>query len=253
MDRKHNKNLRIHDKIFTTPDEVHQSLFQQWRNIASAAIEKNGYCTVALSGGNTPQKLFRNLRESLKNDFWENTGIFMVDERFVPENHPDSNQKMIRENLLGQDFNNHPYFYPIPIMEDVKKSAQAYQDILINFFSLKPGELPVFDLILLGIGEDGHTASLFPEDLKKMETQNLVLPIHLEKLKQERITLTLPVLNQAKNIIFLVLGREKAGIVKTLLAGDDRRLPAARIAPKSGNLFFYLDYEAASLLDFPKK
>jgi len=95
---------------------------------------KKGYFTVTLSGGNTPLKLFRNLRENLKNDFWENTRIFMVDERFVPENHPDSNQKMIRENLLRQGFNDHPYFYPVPIKEDVKKSAQAYQDILINFF-----------------------------------------------------------------------------------------------------------------------
>ena len=147
MIRKHNNNRRIHDKIFTTPDEVHQSLLQQWIKIASDAIEKTGYFTVALSGGNTPLKLFQNLRENLKNDFWENTRIFMVDERFVPDNHPDSNQKMIRENLLRQCFYDHPYFYPIPIMEDVKKSAQAYQDILINFFSLQPGELPIFDQI----------------------------------------------------------------------------------------------------------
>ena len=177
----------------------------------------------------------------------------MVDERFVPVDHPDSNQLMIRENLIVHNFICDEHFYPIPIKEDSKSSAKAYQCILKKFFSLESGKLPVFDLILLGIGIDGHTASLFPGDSEIMQSRKLVGTLYPNGFKHERITLTLAVLNQAKNIFFLVLGREKSEIVKNVLERKNRELPATHLDPSNGKLLFVFDREAASLLNFPKE
>jgi len=124
---------------------------------------------------------------------------------------------------------------------------------LVDFFCLKPGKLPVFDLILLGIGIDGHTASLFPGDSQIMQSRKLVGALYPNGFKHERITLTLTVLNQAKNIFFLVLGRRKAEIVKNVLERKNRELPATHLDPPNGKLLFVLDREAASLLNFPKE
>ncbi len=242
----------INCKIFAASDEAYRFIFNQWLTIASEAIQKKENFTVALSGGKTPIPLFKMLRSNSGNIFWENTHVFMVDERFVPENHPDSNQQIIRENLIGHNLIPDEHFHAIPIKEDSKSSANAYQSMLVDFFCIKPGKLPVFDLILLGIGEDGHTASLFPGDPKIMHSQGIVHSINLNRLKHARITLTLPVLNQAKNIYFVVLGREKAKIVKTVVEGKNRVLPATSIDPINGKLLFILDREAASLLEIPE-
>ena len=242
-----------HCKIFSTSDKANQFIVTQWSAIASRAIQNKGNFTVALSGGKTPMKLFKLLRNSIRNDLWNNTHIFMVDERFVPVDHPESNQLMIRENLIVHNFIGDEHFYPIPIKEDSKSSAKAYQCILKKFFSLELGKLPVFDLILLGIGMDGHTASIFPGDSRIMQSRKLVRAVHLTGFKHERITLTLAVLNQAKNIFFLVLGRGKAEIVKNVLERKNRELPATQIDLPNGKLLFVLDREAASLLNFSKE
>jgi len=242
-----------HCKIFSTSDKANQFIVTQWSAIASRAIQNKGNFTVALSGGKTPMKLFKLLRNSIRNDLWNNTHIFMVDERFVPVDHPESNQLMIRENLIVHNFIGDEHFYPIPIKEDSKSSAKAYQCILKKFFSLESGKLPVFDLILLGIGIDGHTASLFPGDSEIMQSRKLVGTLYPNGFKHERITLTLAVLNQAKNIFFLVLGREKSEIVKNVLERKNRELPATHLDPSNGKLLFVLDREAASLLNFPKE
>ncbi|HKK83767.1 MAG TPA: 6-phosphogluconolactonase [Atribacterota bacterium] len=242
-----------HCKIFSTSDKANQFIVTQWSAIASRAIQNKGNFTVALSGGKTPMKLFKLLRNSIRNDLWNNTHIFMVDERFVPVDHPESNQLMIRENLIVHNFIGDEHFYPIPINEDSKSSANAYQCTLKKFFRFEPGMLPMFDLILLGIGRDGHTASIFPGDSGIMQSRKLVRAVDLTGFKHERITLALTVLNQAKNIFFLVLRKGKAEIIKNVLERKNRELPATHIDPPNGKLWFVLDREAASLLNFSKE
>jgi 6-phosphogluconolactonase len=210
--------------------------------------------TIALSGGTTPaglhQRLGRNpaVRDRLA---WNDIHFFWGDERHVPPDHPQSNYRMACETLFD--------FAPVPAQNihrieaeepDAALAAEKYEQELRFFFELESGQMPRFDCILLGIGPDGHTASLFPETDALHETRRLVLANRVEKLKTFRITLTAPVFNQAALIIFLVGGREKAGVLQEILEGDYRPelLPAQLIRPKNGRLLWLVDKEAAGCL-----
>ncbi len=214
-------------------------------------ISKKGF-VVAVSGGSTPKRLYAILssdQHSNKID-WEHLHFFWVDERFVPPFHEDSNYRLLRDNLLSKISIPQENIHPINTdLSSPEASAERYEDEIRKFFQLPAGLFPEFDLILLGIGEDGHTASLFPGSEVLGETEQLVTAVMDKKHEHYRITLTLPVINEAGKVIFLVSGKNKAGIVKKVLEEKDRSLPASLVKPKKGDLIFLIDKEAGSSLE----
>ena len=206
--------------------------------------------TVAISGGSTPRYMHGILAEEpyLSDIPWEKTHIFWVDERCVPENDPASNFGLARKDFLDQIPIPQDQIHPIQVEASPEEGAGIYQSALIDFFHLQKREFPVFDLIFLGTGKDGHTASLFPGQKALDEMERLVISIKGGDPHVSRLTMTFPVLNHAKRIVFMVSGKNKADIVKTILEFPKAKLPAQRIQPLNGTLTWLLDSESASML-----
>jgi len=238
--------------IFQKIDELYDFLIKKWKEISEKAIEERGIFTVALSGGETPVEFYQRLSDS-KNSFpWGKTHIFLADERFVSFDEPDSNYGMIKEALLRHIAIPAENIHSVHIYKTPEISAKRYEEEIKTFFRLKEDKFPQFDLIILGIGEEGHTASLFPGDSALLETHRLTAVVHLDNERHERVTLTLPVINHVRNIIFLVLGESKAEIIREVLENPQSNLPASHVRPASGEIFFLLDKEAGSLLNKDK-
>jgi len=238
--------------IFQKIDELYDFLIKKWKEISEKAIEERGIFTVALSGGETPVEFYQRLSDS-KNSFpWGKTHIFLADERFVSFDEPDSNYGMIEEALLRHIAIPAENIHSVHIYKTPEISAKRYEEEIKTFFRLKEDKFPQFDLIILGIGEEGHTASLFPGDSALLETHRLTAVVHLDNERHERVTLTLPVINHVRNIIFLVLGESKAEIIREVLENPQSNLPASHVRPASGEIFFLLDKEAGSLLNKDK-
>jgi 6-phosphogluconolactonase len=216
---------------------------------AEEAVGARGRFAIALAGGSTPKRLYALLADPGQPFCgrvpWRATHVFFGDERHVPPEHPDSNYGMARAALLSK--------VPIPPENvhrvraeetDASTAALDYERELYQFF----GGLPRFDLVLLGIGAEGHTASLFPGSPALDEQAHLVAAPWVEKLRSHRITLTLPVLDAAAAVAFLVAGSEKAERVAEILGGRGPELPAARVQPAQGELIWFLDAPAAAQL-----
>ena len=239
------KNILIFDKY----DQISDFSIEKWEEISADAIRSKDFFTVALSGGKTPLYFYRKLSNYRKGFFWDKTHIFLVDERFVPSDHEQSNYRMIKEYLLNGLKIPVENIHSISTQEDTpEESSENYEKDLRDFFKLETGEIPTFDLVMLGIGEDGHTASLFPRTSSLRENRRLVVPVSLDRLENKRISITLPVINNAKNIIFLVSGYDKAQVMKEILEEKNMMLPASRVNPEKGKVFFLMDEKAASLL-----
>jgi 6-phosphogluconolactonase len=216
---------------------------------AQAAIREHGKFTIALSGGNTPRDVYASWAEQWKASFpWNKTFFFFGDERSVPLDHPDSNFRMARESLFSKVPVPEQNIFRTPAELGATKAAEEYEKTLKEFFKLQPGEWPRLDVILLGIGEEGHTASLFPGSAALSETSRLVAPNWIEKLKTDRITFTFPVINNAAETMFLVAGAAKAEIVKEIFLSQGEKYPAQRVRPAHGRLLWIVDQPAASLL-----
>jgi len=207
--------------------------------------------SVALSGGSTPRVLYEllaNPREPFRDQIaWDTTRFFFSDERHVPPDHPDSNFRMVNEALFSRvplpPQNVHRILAENPNAEE---AAEAYEADLRKSF----GEaIPGFDLVLLGLGEDGHTASLFPHSPVLKETKRLVVAPWVEKFNAYRITMTLPVLNNGNSVVFLVTGASKAEILRTVMNTDRNSdlYPAQAISPTSGAVSWVVDEAAARL------
>ncbi len=217
--------------------------------LSKPAIAEQGRFIVALSGGSTPKALYQLLaREPYASQIeWAHVHIFWGDERCVPPDHPDSNYRMTREALLQYvpllTENIHSLHGDI----DPAQASAEYEQQLRMFFG---NGLPVFDLILLGMGDDGHTASLFPGTAAIHEQNRWVIGHYIEKLESWRLTLTPPVINAAENIAFLVAGKSKAERLREVLKGPflPDVLPSQMIKPTNGYLFWMVDEEAATLL-----
>ena len=236
--------------IFENAHTLAEYLLKKWIEVAQAAIQQRGRFTVALSGGRSPMEFYCKLSALENFGLWQKTHIFLGDERFVPLDDEASNFKIIKASLL--DYVNIPPENVHPIDTDQKNvdlAAQQYNNELVRFFEFKDNNLPVFDFMLLGIGTDGHTASLFPDDDQVNEAGRLVLPVSLGHLKNERISLTLPVINNSRNIIFLGLGTKKADILRKIIE-EKQDLPASKVNPTNGRLTFLLDHEAAQQLSY---
>jgi 6-phosphogluconolactonase len=234
-------------RVFSSRDEVSAYLIERWRNLFREAFAGRGLFTVALSGGETPRDFYKRLSR-IRDSMWNDTHVFLVDERFVPFTHSNSNFGMLSELLLFRVDIPQNNCHPVPVEgSSPEGSAKKYETEIRKFFRLRKNELPGFDLILLGIGEDGHTASLFPGDDALHDDVNLTHAVLRGGALRDRITLTLPVLNNARCVIFLVTGEKKSHVIRKVLEGRDKYLPAALVRPK-GSLTFLLDREAAAEL-----
>ena len=234
-------------RILNTPQELFQAAAAEFIALASTAIRDHEKFSVALSGGSTPKSLYSVLAKATLS--WEKIFFFWSDERHVPPDHPESNYRMANEALLSK--------VPVPPEnifrvraeeKDANVVARDYEEALRSFFRLRPGEFPRFDLILLGLGPDGHTASLFPNTPALNETKRLVVANWVEKFKTNRITFTYPVLNYAACVIFLVSGGDKSEIVREVLENPGADLPSQKVHPANGRLLWLLDKDAASKL-----
>ena len=216
---------------------------------ARQAIQTAGRFTVGLSGGSTPKALYTRLAlpgyaEQIR---WSCVHFFWGDERCVAPDHPESNYRMVQEALLGKISIPAENVHRMAGEKEPQIAAAEYEAELKRFFKLPASALPRFDLILLGLGEDGHTASLFPGTEALNDAQHLAAAVYVEKLKAHRLTLTLPVLNEGAEVVFLVAGASKAAVVKEVLGGQAAatNYPAAKIQPRDGKLIWMITADAA--------
>jgi 6-phosphogluconolactonase len=236
-------------RIFKNSGELSVAAAEAFIQAAARSIRKNGRFTVALTGGSSPAQLYKLLAQPEYRDrvVWEKTYIFWGDERWVPLDDDKSNAKMSQETLL-----NH---VPVPkanvftMYKDgvsAEEYAAEYEQILKQFF---PGD-EGFDLILLGMGDDGHTASLFPGTAVLHEEQKWVDAYYLEPQQMYRITLTAPVLNKAQKVILLVFGENKANALSEVLEGmpNIEKYPSQLLKQASGEVIWMVDEAAASKL-----
>jgi len=219
---------------------------------AAEAIARAGRFAVALSGGSTPRAVYALLASPEFRDRidWPRVHLFWGDERCVPPDHPDSNFRMVREALLAKIGITPENIHRMMGEQAPAEAAGAYQAELKRFFVVEPGGRPRLDLIFLGLGEEGHTASLFPGTAALDATEGWVVAVYVEKLQSPRLTLTRPVIRAAAQVSFLVSGPSKAEIVREIFASD-RALdpyPAATVAPTAGHLTWLIDRDAAQEL-----
>ena len=235
--------------VFGTDDEMADFMVERWSELSSSAIESRGYFAAALSGGKTPVRFYRKLAERGQQLPWNRTHLFLADERFVPIDDADSNYHLLRETLLKDlpvpDSNIHAVTTDGP---DALLSARKYEEEIKGFFKTTAEGLPEFDLIMLGLGTDGHTASLFPGDKALDDTRHLSCAVDLDNVRHDRITLTLPVINNARMVVFLVSGKTKASVLRDVVERRDRCFPASLVDPEKGSLLFLADAEAAQYL-----
>lgn len=228
---------------------------QEFCHCADKAIAARDRFCVALSGGNTPRAVYSLLAATQKNSLpWHKIYVLFGDERHVPPDDLDSNYRMANESLLSQVPLPQKNIYRVRAELDAKVAAQEYEDQLRECFQLQDLRLqnndwPQFDLILLGLGDDGHTASLFPGSPALEENTRMVMANWVKKLGEYRITFTFPVLNHAAEVLFLVSGEGKTQILKDVLnpAGTNT-YPAQRVQPENGRLLWIVDQAAARLL-----
>ncbi len=219
---------------------------------AAGAVSARGRFTAALSGGRTPEALYTLLAKApfATTIPWDRVHLFWVDERCVPPDHRESNYRLARERLLDH--------VPVPPANvrrmrgemDPVEAAALYEGLLRDFFGLRGEPCPAFDVVFLGLGEDGHTASLFPGSPAIRESSRRVAAQYVDAQKGWRITLTPPAINAAQVVAFLVSGKGKAAAVRDVLEGPFRpgTLPAQVVRPSRGELRWMLDRDAAQLL-----
>jgi 6-phosphogluconolactonase len=217
---------------------------------AKKSIGMRGHFAVAISGGSTPRNMHRLLgKEPFLTDIqWEKTDIFWVDERCVPVNDKDSNYGSAKKDFLNRVPIPPGHIHPMPVSSPPEDGALLYQQELMNYFKPKGDEFALFDLIYLGIGKDGHTASLFPGQSSLNERERWVVAVKGGKPNAVRLTMTFPVLNSGRQIVFIASGKEKAEIVKNTLKDNKSELPAQLIRSSKGTLLWLLDRGAASFL-----
>jgi 6-phosphogluconolactonase len=182
-------------------------------------------------------------------NLWQNIHLFQVDERCVPPDHSESNYRMLHETLLSAAPIPEANFHRMAAEQaDLAQASREYAEQLDRVVRLRQGDFPRLDLIVLGMGADGHTASLFPDTAALEEKVAWVRPNYVEKLKMHRLTMTLPVLNAAAEVVFLISGAEKAEVLRQVLEGPPGNFPAQCIQPVNGRLTWFVDEAAARLL-----
>jgi 6-phosphogluconolactonase len=242
-------------EILPTAADLFHAAADEFVRVGRLAIGAQGRFSVALSGGSTPRNLYSLLASNYADFPWNRTFLFFGDERHVPPTDPESNYRMVSEALLTKISIPASNVFRVKAENpDAGAAAADYEAQLRNFFELKPGKFPRFDLILLGVGPDGHTASLFPDSEGLKEQTRLVIANWVEKFKTHRISFTFPVLNRAAEVMFLASGPDKADMLRQVLEGkapeekNTPPYPAQKVQPEDGNLLWMLDEAAASKL-----
>lgn len=238
-------------RVVETADDLAAEAAGIIQHVAAEAVAARGRFTIVLSGGATPRATYARLAAPPFRDRmpWAHTWVFFGDERAVPPDHRESNYGMARATLLDR--------VPLPPAQvfrirgeadDVEAAAAEYARTIAEVLGVRRGEQPRFDLVLLGLGIDGHTASLFPGSPVLREVFRAVAAVHAAAAAiPQRVTLTFPVLNAAARVLFLVAGPEKVKAVKAVLR-DEAALPAAAVRPVDGHVMWLLDRAAAALL-----
>jgi 6-phosphogluconolactonase len=248
------RKLRIKYYVAADAAALARRAAQYLVEMVAEAVDASGQARIAVSGGSTPKAAFQLLadgHERYRGSMpWDRLNLYWVDERCVPPDDAESNYRMTREALLSQ--------VPLPAEQvhrmegelDPEVAAARYESELRNSFRLEGAESPRFDLVALGMGPDGHTASLFPYTPAIHEMARLVTANHVSQKNTWRITLTWPVINHARSVFFLIAGEDKAERVREVFTGphDPERLPSQLIWPTSGILTLFLDKAAAALL-----
>ncbi|MFP4353847.1 MAG: 6-phosphogluconolactonase [Phycisphaerae bacterium] len=216
------------------------------------AVARNGSCSVALAGGTTPHALYHLMafEAAIAELPWGSVDFFFGDERDVPPDHVESNYGMAQRTLLDNVPVDPARVHPMRAdSDDMDEAAREYEQIIRRTVQQENNGIPSFDIILLGLGGDGHTASLFPGTEALKEDKRLVVANHVPVHDRTRMTITYPLINAARNVIFLVTGRDKAEAVEKLLDqryDDDKTIPAARVRPTDGLCVVVLDKAAAA-------
>jgi 6-phosphogluconolactonase len=239
-------------RIFSTPAAVAKAAAQLFASAAVKAVASRGVARIAISGGSTPKAMFELLAAEpfVAQVPWDKLDLYWVDERCVPPDNAESNYRMTREALLSK--------VPLPAervhrMEgelEPEVAAARYESTIRNTFKLEGAETPTFDLILLGMGEDGHTASLFPHTEALDDLSHIAIANHVPQKDTWRITLTWPVINQGREVAFLIEGAGKAQVLHDVFLGPYQpdTFPSQIIRPANGRLTLLLDAAAASKL-----
>ena len=242
-------------RIAATPPEVAAAAAQLFTNAAKSAVQARGVARIAISGGTTPKAMFGLLASEpfIKQVPWDKLYLYWVDERSVPPGHPDSNYRMTSEAMLSKVPLPADHIFRMEGELDPVIAAARYEATIRNSFKLEGAQTPTFDLVLLGMGDDGHTASLFPHTEGLENITDLVIANHVPQKDTWRISLTSPVINQGREVAFLIEGAAKAQVLHDVLLGpwQPDTFPSQLIRPASGQLTFLLDSAAASKLPVP--
>jgi len=236
--------------IYDSPKKMAEAYSVHILNIVNKTLKSHNFVNIALSGGSTPTLIFDMLAEKYHDLIpWENLNFFWGDERCVPPDNDQSNYHSANMHLFEKLQGKKTNIFRIMGESGITREMFRYSGLLKNTLKQKNG-YPAFDLIMLGMGDDGHTASIFPKDIDLIESEELVAHTTHPENGQDRITLTGNVLNNAENVAFHVTGAKKASKVAEILdhKGSHAQYPAAGINPKNGRLFWFLDKEAASEL-----
>ena len=238
-------------RVFADPESVARAAARRVAELAREAIDERGAFSLALSGGSTPRRIYELLagdefRDSVD---WRGVHVFFGDERTVPADHAESNYRMANEALLSRVPLPAENVHRVEGLGDAAANASNYESVMRGFFG--GDEWPRFDLVMLGMGDDGHTASLFPGTVALSERRAWVAANWVEKLGAWRVTLTAPAINAARHVLFLVTGAAKAARLREVLKGerDPSRLPSQLIRPHEGALEWFVDRPAASRLE----
>jgi len=238
-------------KIVADNTALARAAAQEFHRLAEEAVRERGLFSVALSGGNTPRAVYAVLASEHKQLPWDRIHVFFGDERHVPPDDPDSNFRMASESLLSNVPIPEKNVHRIRAELDAPAAAMEYDRELREFFHSTGHDWPRFDMILLGLGDDGHTASLFPGSKALTESSGWVTANWVEKLQTFRITLTFPVINHAAEVLFLVSGPGKAQVLSDVLKPGAKKYPAQGVQPEDGRLLWLADRDAASRVLLP--
>lgn len=236
-------------RVFKTVDELLHALASYFITVAQDALAQRGACNVVLAGGNSPKKLYQLLSsDTFRHQIdWQNIYFFFGDERYVPLDDPQNNAHMAQQFLFDPLHISPAQVFKIDTRLSPDDAAAHYQETIATHFKHQPVH---FDFMLLGLGDNAHTASLFPFVPVLTETAPTVKAVFLKELNTYRITMTAPLINQSKHIAFLVYGEEKAEAVAQVIQGETaiEKYPAQLIQPTEGELDWFLDGDAGALL-----